>query len=529
MGYESNENEGEQEELMGIGAKAANVASFLTAGIVFDTLSYGIAFIVVARLLGPANLGIYAIAISVAGILTASSTFGVGLYFGNRIPALLRHHKKQEISKMFGDGFLAVFLIVAFMAAAGLLLSNTIANYIFHSSNYLYVYAFYITFLNLVFWKIYGTASYALVSLGDGKAAAISRITYSLGQATVSVTLVLLGYGVLGALFGLMFGSAAGALTGILLVRYHSKISFRLKGMKKRIKNMFTYSLPIAVSDVLGGVTPNLAIVLLGIFATASVVGNYNIAFKVTSIVSTMAATASLAILPAFSTVLSIRKNKDEFSNFHSYGLYTGLLFVTPAIVFLAVFSQAIILTVFPDYTNAYIFMSIMSIGILLQIFGTYAGFFMMSIRKVGKILMYSAATGAIGVVALFVLIPPFGALGAIAALYFISNIALDLFYFRELHNFGIRTKWAKIIRVFAANAALAALMATILLLNVSSTLKLIIGVATLMILYPPIAVIAHAVERSDIVQIRALARKIPAVGALIGYILAYAQVFMRD
>jgi len=518
-------DEGE-ESIVVAGSRAASTASYLAFSGVFTTIVYGLAFIAIARLLGPSSYGIYAIAVSIAGAFGAVGNFGVATYFERHI-TMLALRKNRELSLTVASGLLLIVLLGSAITIIGLVFSGLLSAAIFHSTSYVLV--LYVALVSIVFSMLYGVSHGALIGFNDGKGSAAVSIIYTLTQTFVSVGLVLYGYGVLGAVTGLLAGLVLGSIAALARISRHMHvgISINMAEFAKRIKSILSFSLPIAGSNFMAALPSNIAVVLMGVYTLASTVGNYSVAARVASILGVFTG-SFIVLLPFFSGIIATGKSKEELSSTFSYVLYFMFLFSMPLFLFFIVFAHAIMYTVFPNYESVYVYIILMALGTLVSLFGMPASSFVLSKAKVTKVLAFSSITGITELVLLFLLIPMFGVYAAIAVLYFVGTALTAYLYLNEAKKEGIALRFGKLYRVLATGAMLLVVFLLVLLLPVDSTAKLAVGFVLLFAVYPPALVFARALQRSDFGTIRSVTHTVPVLGKVISALLAYAEAFVK-
>ena len=457
------------------------------------------------------------------------NSFGIGTYFNKQIPYLVNTKGKVDAGRALGDGLFIMAVLALIAVAAGMLLSGLISTYVFHSSSGSYVYILYIAMASVFFSMLYTASQAAVVSFGDGKGAAIASVVYMTAQGVVSVGLVILGYGAAGAIWGMLVGFLVGSLICLAYVQTQCRIRFQPEGIGGRIGKIMRFSLPLSGANFIGSMPQSLALVLLGVFTTISVAGDYGVAYRLISVVNSVIGAALLIVLPTFSAVLSRKRKRKEISEVYNYALFMGVLFVAPVITYMTVFSHSIVLAVFPGYGNAYLYIAMMSLGIFLQLVGAFANYLIISMGRVKKVLIYSTIVGVSEVILLFALMPSSGAIGAIAVLYFFGMILSAYLYMNAAAQEGVHTQVHRLSMLFAANLVLAVLMAMLFLVNTTATVRLVLGMAVLIVLYPPILVLSGVVDKADIRIIGSITRKVPAMGRLLDLMLAYAAMFVRN
>ncbi|MEM0147226.1 MAG: oligosaccharide flippase family protein [Candidatus Micrarchaeaceae archaeon] len=523
MVYEQKEES--VESLEEAGAKATGTASYLAFSSIFTILVYGLAFIAIARLLGPSQYGVYVIAVSIAGAFGAVGNFGISTYFERQIPIAMARNK-QELSSIIGSGIVAIVVLSCIIIAVGIAASHYLSMLLFHSLSELAV--IYIALLSILFSMLYGIGNGALIGFNDGKGSAIASIIYTITQTALSISLVVLGYGVLGAVLGLLAGLLLGTAAVLARIEKHVSISMRISGIWQRIKQMLSFSLPIAGSNFLSSLPSNIAVILLGIYTLSSVVGNYGVASRVESTLGVFTG-ALVVMLPFFSGMLARNSKKEEIGNVMSYVLYVMFLLATPFIIFFTMFSHAIMYTVFPSYTSVYIYISLMSISVLFNVLSAPASSLVIGRAHVKKVLTFSAITGLSELLLLFLIMPALGAYGAIAVLFFYGSVLADFLYLHEIRKEGISIKPKRIYLALASNVALALVFLPVLMIGIDTTAKLAIAFALIFVAYPPIMALTGALKRRDAERISNATKSVPVIGKLMRVILAYASRFIRS
>ncbi len=256
----------------------------------------------------------------------------------------------------------------------------------------------------------------------------------------------------------------------------------------------------------------------------SSTVGNYAVASRVASILGLFSGSL-IVMLPFFSNMLAKDASKEEMSNVLSYVLYVIFVFSSPFIILFFMFSHAIMLSVFPSYTSVYLYIALMSISIFLSMIGSPSSSLVVSRGKVKTVLIFSSIIGISELAFMFLLIPKFGAYGAIASLYFIGVAISDFLYIRETVKYGIRIKASRIYRVVIADIALALVFLPLLLSSIYTTTKLVLSIAVLFVSYPPLLALVKGVSKDDAERIKRLTKGLPIVGKFIGALAEYAKI----
>jgi stage V sporulation protein B len=509
-----------------LGVNSASVATFIVFSKAFSIVVGGLTFIAVARLLGPSSYGIYTIAMGMAGFIGAFGSISIGQYLNKYIPELLIKKETERIKRMLGAAVivnLAAILVVILLSA---IFARQILQFFFH--NTVAEVLVYVTLVYLFVSAFYGLGGNVLISFADGKGSAVAQVINISIQAAMSISLVLLGYGAFGAIVGCLMGLLFGLVYQILRILHHSAIS--LKGVWIEARKMLGFSVPLTLSGIVGSAVNNFSILYLSIFFLPGVVGLYGVASKIGTYIDLVTGSISAILIPMFSAALASKHIKDKLGRFYDYSLYFGFLFALPIVVYISIFSNAMIISVFTStYNGASLYIAAIGIGILLGLFASYASSLSISAGYIMQVFKFGIATSMLELLALLVLIPMFGVTGLIISIYYVGALAADAFYLYFLiHTLKLKSQFG-IIRLIATNAVLAAILLPIAFLDIKATYQLLLGVLILVFVYPMLLGAFRAISTKELELLRKVVSALPVFGAWLNAIIIYAELFQRE
>lgn len=515
----------DQKAVTELAARTAKVATFITSGKIASIVIQAVMFIAVARLLGPTNYGLYTLIISISAFMSSFGNVSIGTYFNERIPYLLAKKRGREIGRELGDGVIALLIPGLALFLAGALLSGVISLYVLHSD--VYANLLILSMASILFTFLYAAFNLVLISFNDGKDSAIAITVYSILQAAISIFLIYMGFGILGAIVGYLLALLISSLFQIFQANATYPISFEWKGMLKRIREMLNFSMPITYSNIITTLLSNFSIVLLGVIVLPQFIGEYGVASRIGTLLDVVVGSIAVVLIPMFAEAIHNRKLGPKVGKFLYYSIYFGLLFTTPMIAYITVFAKALITTLFtPSYSNAILYVQLISIGMLLSIFGSYASQLAISSRKTSKVFRYTLVVGIIEVVSLLILTPLLHVIGVIIALFYIGSIASNVLFMRYLKEIGISIKFGAIAKVIISNVLLAILLTPLLFLNVNPEVILVLGVLLILLLYPPIIALLKAITKDELRLLKELSANIPILGKVLSGLLSYSLLF---
>ncbi len=518
----------------GVGNSALRMLSSLLVGKVLSVMLTALSLILLARLLDPSGYGVYTVAIGFAALLGAAAPFGISTYLSKYLAEAGAKRENLAISKAITDGYFIIFIVAAIFAIMGLLMSGYASHYIFTTSNVPTI-DLVIASLTVFFSVIFGISYSALVGLGRGRDASIVTVLTSLIQLVVGVGLVLLGYGVYGALVGLLAGDIVSFFVSNYMVYADVKKRFGFKFTKldkRHITDILKFSLPVATNNLLSssGIN-NFAVLLLGAFAASTVLGNYGIAFKGFNLMVIFYGTVTTVLLPAISKALTKTNDSKRAYEIYNKSMLYSIALSLPVMIFIGVFSGPIVsIFISKSYTTAPLYLTLIAGGVILDFIGLYAASFFTAGGKVYSIMKYSLISTFIEVLSLFVLVPLFGAIGVIIAVFYIGNIIDDILFLRGIRkHFGITPDFWQYVKLLVCGLVITGLFeaanVTTLFGNsdyIHFGFDIVAALFVLVFIYPAMLVIFRLMDRFIIEDLRKSTRKIPFVETLANFVLNY-------
>ena len=463
-------------EALDLGIKSAVMSYFIFIGKFASLVMGALMLVIIARIIGPTNYGIYTLAIATAGLVGAFGSLNVGAYFNKEIPRLRAQGKSKAIGLLIGDSLVFLCLVLVVLMTVGGLLAGFLSNYVFGARGYeSYI---YVALLSIIGGVLLPILNAVLVSLGRGAETAISFLSGTLFQAIISITLVLFGYGAMGALIGYAAGFAFGSIISLYYIGRRTKMRLAIEGYYGKISRMLIFSVPVTGVSIITTLVSNFSVIILGLMLIPiPIIGEYGLATRFGWVIDIVAGSIASVLVPLFATAIHNKNTRRKLGKLYQGTLFYGLMFTMPIIVYATVLSKAIILTVF---TNAYVdtiaYLPLISIGILIGLFASYAFSLVISLGNVRHALKYSVIAGLVQFVAMVLIVYLLRYLGAgyfyqvigvIVGYLFLGNVVLGLLYLRELHSMGIFIDSRPLIRVIISCIILGILLLPLLFIQV--------------------------------------------------------------
>jgi O-antigen/teichoic acid export membrane protein len=511
-----------------IGTKTASVASFMVFGKFIVFLISGITFILVARLLGPSVYGIYTLAFAFSSFFSVVADIGVNTTVSKFIAEYIAKKNKKELDKVVSNSYYSILITGIIFTIIAFSMSGFIASHVLNNAGQTYI--LQIVSLCILGALLFNVSYSTLVGFGNGSYVAIIVVIQSIFQSAVSLYFVVAGFGALGPILGLLVGYLMSVLATLFIIRKKLMVNF-VKPSISYIKDLLTFSYAIAVYNGLRGFINNLGPILLAVYATTTIVGNFGVAIKITALISDIASILGAASLPMFAYTLSTKNIGKSIGKFYNYAAYSTFLVAVPILLYLSILSKEFSYTVFSaKYAIAPMYISIMSLGVLLWVLATYTNMLLLGANKVKEIMKYSIIIAVIELIVLFTVVPKFGGIALVLELYILSPTLIILFMSRAVRKYlDTRLEVFRLIRVVIAGViSVAFLVPVIILLKGDYIPILIVGALEQMIVYPIMIGLTGATNMNDINVIREITKKVPIVNKVIPVFAAYAEHFIK-
>ncbi len=519
-------NASETEGVQELGIVAARQGTIYLMGEIATSLISAVLLIFLTRYLQPADFGLYSIAIAFAAILNVAQNFGVGTAYRKMLPEM-RKDNKIRISKLLTSGYVVALPIATAIAIAGVLISGVISTSVYH--NPALILALELAAVSELLAVIFNLLQAVLVGLGRVIEATIANAVYSALYLVGSVVLVLLGYGVVGAVSGYLIGLIVGAAAGAAYITKAIGIGVA-KPDRKDVRSISTFSAPIMASNIAQQGALNLAVLVIGVVAISSVVGNYGAAYKLARLVDITITATTFILVGTFSRAFSRAKLAKRISSIYNNSIYYTAIFLFPIVAFGIASAMPLSRLLFSaNYTTTPFFFAVMIGGMAAGIIGTYAGTLMIGSGNTKKFMGYQLGAIAIQIALLLLLAPFFKAVGALIALFVITPIVLDVIYIRALkHQFRVTHSFGPLARVTLASVITGLAMAAVALLMHERILSLLANILVLVVVFPPLLAISRGVSRKNLEFIRSTGRRLRQLHYITDWLAGYTYKFVR-
>jgi stage V sporulation protein B len=515
------------EKAFQMGKTSATGSFQLFIGVAVSTVIMAVGTIILGNLLGSDGYGLYAITLTPALLIGLFRDWGVNSAMTKYIASLKLENKDSEIRDIIVAGLTFEVIAGLVLTLISLLSANFIATTIYHrpeSARLIMVIS-----ISIFGGSFLAAAQSSFIGYERMGLNSFTLICQAIVKTAVGPALVILGYGVMGASIGYTVASLFGGLIGIAILYFAvfrklpktenelSGLRERLRGLrgtlKRTLKMMLQYGVPLSISAVLGGIlTYTYGLALASFVSNNSILGNYSTATNFAVLLTFLSTPISTVLFPAFAKLDPKKEHGLIGSIFASSVKYTSLVLV-PATMGMMVLSKPMIRTLYLNkFGTAPFFLTLSIIVNLLAIFGNLSlGSFLSGLGETKMVMRLGILTTAVGLPLGFILIPTYGVLGAIIGglVYGIPSMVWGLYWIWK--HYEAKAELRSSAKIFAAStlAAIPSFLITSFLHTAAlseralALTQLIIGLAVFLCIYILGASLIGAISQSDINTIR--------------------------
>jgi len=357
--------------------KTSATGSFqLLLGVVGSSVIMALGTIILGFILSREQLGLYYVALIPSGMINFFRDWGVNSAMTKQIASLRAANRDSEIHDVVVSGVVfevisGIVLSVACFAAAG-----PIAAFLVPSADAANV-ALLISIMSasILAGAIVAASGAIFVGYERMMLNSLTTVLQAVVKTAVGPILVVIGFGVLGAVFGAALSFIAGGTIGIIIVyvalfRPIRKLKQGRCDIIKTLKPMLSYGLPLTAANTVVGVMPLLFAFFMSPIATPSIMGDFTAGGYFTVLITFFTVPISTALFPVFAKVNANQEPELLKTVFASSVKYTSVL-VVPATVAIMALSNPIINTIWPGkFPNAPLFLTLSAMINLYALIG---------------------------------------------------------------------------------------------------------------------------------------------------------------
>ena len=280
---------------------------YLFIGVTLSTGINALTSILIGRLLGPGNYGLYSLSLTPASLLLIASGFGINV-------ALVKYLSKYDRAGRYGliKKYIKAGLLL--QVSAGIILASIIILYSPFFARYLInrpgaEYYITITSIYIIGILIFNTINQSFIGLNRMERSSILSFLQSSSKFVMAVGLVLLGFGVTGAVTGhsisyLIAGIIGSAILYIYLKNKNDRDTLDEQNDLSKVDILFKmikFGFPVYLYSIMNSFIGVYRNFLMSIFASNIEIGNFVAAMNLSTSVTIFIGPISTVLFPAFS------------------------------------------------------------------------------------------------------------------------------------------------------------------------------------------------------------------------------------
>ncbi len=354
------------DELVKVAEDSIRGGFFLISGTALATTIMAISSIFIARLLGSELYGQYTLSLVAPQLLFLFTDLGINQGIIKFTASLRAKGETSRIARIVKYGLLVRIATGIAIFAINYAFAEQFATILLQRPDL----TFYIRIAStsVLFQVMFTTAGSTFIGLDKTEYNALTTNIHAIVKAATSISLVLLGFSVIGAIVGHVASYAVAAVAAMSIVFLISKEKQSLQdnsNLSDTLKTLMRYGAPLYIALILTGFIPLYQNIILANFTTDADIGNYKAAANFIALVSILSVPITTMLLPAFSK-LNSTTNQKITAFFKLANKYTAMIII-PLTVLMIIFSNEIVNIVYGStYESAPLFLAIYSLLYLL-------------------------------------------------------------------------------------------------------------------------------------------------------------------
>ncbi|MBR4447216.1 flippase [Methanobrevibacter sp.] len=483
-----------------------------------------------ATLLGPVNNGILGTTLSFQGIFQTLAAGGLP----PAISKYIAEYNAVEDYNMARQTIYTALKIMVFLGISlGFLMIFVIAPYI--ANNFMgkpeVMVPLQIIGLITPFSVIMGAFRGSFQGVYKMEYIVYTRAIEQLGMILFATAFVLIGFSVVGALWGTVIGYALSAVTCVLIFKFYmpkyipqptDDFEFSFRDELKLGLVLVKFSIPVIITAIAEMLIYNICTIIMGKFLTLADIGFFTAADPIARLPLMISISVATTILPASSEAFKVR-DIPTLQKYVSEAYKISLLFVVPMCIGLALFAAPTLKLLYfktPAYVAGASALAILSIGM------TFYSIFAIStsiVQGIGnpRIPMYILICGSIATAALcWLFVPYLGIAGGATATTiscFLMMVPCVYFVFKLTETKAPKKPVVKIVMA-------ALIMGLAGLFIPKTTLWLFPGIIICMIVYFFALILVRFFTAEDIATLRGYSSKLGPLSKFVNKVLNFVE-----
>jgi O-antigen/teichoic acid export membrane protein len=486
--------------------------------------------VLVARLLSPAEFGLVAIAWITPTLVSLFRDWGVSTAIVKYIAQYKSTNEGADIRSVVTGGLFFVAFVGSVLSLSIFLAAPYLARELLGRPDLSYL--IQVSSISVFAGGLVSVSQSVFAGLERMSMIGITMIVQSATSAVIGPLLVVGGWGVRGAVFGLTIAILATAALSIVLVcilLMHDKgsdLPARGHNLFAEMGKLLHYGLPISASGIAVGAATQFYLFWLAVNVSDSSMGNYQAASNLVVLIAFFSVPISTVLLPAFSKYDNRGLDRDLSSSFR-FSVKISALLVSPLAMAMMALSGPAIHTLFgTEYVSAPLFAAFIAVNYLYPSVGSLCiGSFLKGLSETWAYFRLTLCIVVTGLPLGYLLIPRFGVEGLIMTTIVaeVPFIIGSLWYIEK--RFQATVDWSSTVRILVASAISGALSYSMgLLIPLNDPIKLIAGGSIFLMSFLILAPSIGAIRKGDIRTLMEIAARMGPIRFVILPMLGFSE-----
>ena len=500
----------------------------LFVGEFLSTILYALAAILMARLLGPSGYGLYTLALVIPNLTVNLIGLGVD-YAAARFPAKFRSENKPGAAVAILRSIIAFKSLTALLASlACLALADWLASILLNRSDAVGYLRLGLAFV--VFQAVWSLLYYAFTGLDEAEKSALMKISAASIKVVAAPVLIVLGYGVAGAIMGHYLGIAVAAIAGtILLLKCCKRLEPKAvwegreeNSLSRELRLVLSYGLPLYIATAITILISQLRFIFLAYNVPDRDIGGFQAALNFSALFLVFFTPIMTSLLPAFSKLGSDNGSRGLELLFNT-SVRSSSLLMTPLSIAVMILSPQLMEVIYGHgyrqaspyltlYAASFLFVGV-GYGILGSLFN--------GVGETGLTLRLNLVNLLAFLPTAYALTSRLGVMGLLASILFSNLISsiYGLFAARKRLGLRLRAKGLHKIYLSAFTASIPSILVS-KFADLPSLATLLAGGATYLIAYFTALTILRSVSRMDLESLGKAFSGVPLISSIISFLV---------
>jgi O-antigen/teichoic acid export membrane protein len=470
---------------------AKNTSYYTLALVVQKIISFSY-FVIIARALGPEDLGKYYFALSFTTI------FAVFIDLGLSSVLTRETAKTPERAQAIFSNILSLKIPLALVTLAATWLTINLLGYPELARQLVYLSSVCMILDSF-------TLSFFAISRGFHNLSfeSISSVVFQLIVLGAGLVTLRLGLGIRALMAGLALASIFNFIYSLFIVRHRWRVSLRPRFDPSLIRLIIGIALPFALFGIFQRVYMYLDTVLLSYFSGDREVGIYQVAFKIIFALQFLPMAFSASLYPAFATYWA--NNRTQLAITFERAMNYLIVISLPIAVGIMVIADKLVVVFRSGYADSVLPLRLSMAAVVFNflMFGVGALLNACDRQKINTIIM--AVVTVVSTILNLLLIPRYGAAGA--SLTVAITTGLSFFWSLSIVPQITRYNYGRVLKIFFKALIAASLMA-VFAQQTKNMLNLFIVVPISGIIYFAVIFLLGGFKKEDLTSIVASFRK---------------------